>query len=101
MGVEFERNVKDVGYSEEGVYKKVWEVNKVEGVGEGVEMVKEKVEGKVEDMWLEGDWIRLKVEGMSVRLGMIEGEGLKWMKFEGEKWGIGLNGGYLCLGCSK
>ena len=91
MAVQFERNVKHVPYSQERVYNKLSDLNNLEGVRERLDMVKDKLDGKLEDMSFDRDSITLKVQGISLTLRIIEREPLKCIKFEGDKSPIPLN----------
>ena len=63
MAVQFESNVKHVPYSQERVYNKLSDLNNLEGVRERLDMVKDKLDGKLEDMSFDRDSITLKVQG--------------------------------------
>ena len=91
MAVQFESNVKHVPYSQERVYNKLSDLNNLEGVRELLDMVKDKLDGKLEDMSFDRDSITLKVQGISLTLRIIEREPLKCIKFEGDKSPIPLN----------
>ena len=91
MAVQFESNVKHVPYSQERVYNKLSDLNNLEGVRERLDMVKDKLDGKLEDMPFDRDSITLKVQGISLTLRIIEREPLKCIKFEGDKSPIPLN----------
>lgn len=91
MAVQFESNVKHVPYSQERVYNKLSDLNNLEGVRERLNMVKDKLDGKLEDMSFDRDSITLKVQGISLTLRIIEREPLKCIKFEGDKSPIPLN----------
>lgn len=91
MAVQFESNVKHVPYSQERVYNKLSDLNNLEGVRECLDMVKDKLDGKLEDMSFDRDSITLKVQGISLTLRIIEREPLKCIKFEGDKSPIPLN----------
>ncbi len=91
MAVQFESNVKHVPYSQERVYNKLSDLNNLEGVRERLDMVKDELDGKLEDMSFDRDSITLKVQGISLTLRIIEREPLKCIKFEGDKSPIPLN----------
>lgn len=91
MAVQFESNVKHVPYSQERVYNKLSDLNNLEGVRGRLDMVKDKLDGKLEDMSFDRDSITLKVQGISLTLRIIEREPLKCIKFEGDKSPIPLN----------
>lgn len=88
---QYESNVKHVPYSQERVYNKLSDLNNLEGVRERLDMVKDKLDGKLEDMSFDRDSITLKVQGISLTLRIIEREPLKCIKFEGDKSPIPLN----------
>ena len=83
--------MKHVPYSQERVYNKLSDLNNLEGVRERLDMVKDKLDGKLEDMSFDRDSITLKVQGISLTLRIIEREPLKCIKFEGDKSPIPLN----------
>ena len=83
--------MKHVHYSQERVYNKLTDLNNLEGVRERLDMVKDKLDGKLEDMSFDRDSITLKVQGISLTLRIIEREPLKCIKFEGDKSPIPLN----------
>lgn len=91
MAVQFESNVKHVPYSQGRVYNKLSDLNNLEEVRERLDMVKDKLDGKLEDMSFDRDSITLKVQGISLTLRIIEREPLKCIKFEGDKSPIPLN----------
>lgn len=91
MAVQFESNVKHVPYSQERVYNKLSDLNNLEGVRERLNEVKDKLDGKLEDMSFDRDSITLKVQGINLTLRIIERDPLKCIKFEGDKSPIPLN----------
>lgn len=91
MAVQFESNVKHVPYSQERVYNKLSDLNNLEGVRDRLNEVKDKLDGKLEDMSFDCDSITLKVQGINLTLRIIEREPLKCIKFEGDKSPVPLN----------
>ena len=91
MAVQFESNVKHVPYSQERVYNKLSDLNNLEGVWDRLNEVKDKLDGKLEDMSFDRDSITLKVQGINLTLRIIEREPLKCIKFEGDKSPVPLN----------
>ena len=91
MAVQFESNVKHVPYSQERVYNKLSYLNNLEGVRDRLNEVKDKLDGKLEDMSFDRDSITLKVQGINLTLRIIEREPLKCIKFEGDKSPVPLN----------
>lgn len=83
--------MKHVPYSQERVYNKLSDLNNLEGVRERLNEVKDKLDGKLEDMSFDRDSITLKVQGINLTLRIIEREPLKCIKFEGDKSPIPLN----------
>lgn len=91
MAVQFESNVKHVPYSQERVYNKLSDLNNLKGVRDRLNEVKDKLDGKLEDMSFDRDSITLKVQGINLTLRIIEREPLKCIKFEGDKSPVPLN----------
>lgn len=89
--LQYESSVKFVPYSQERVYNKLSYLNNLESVRERLDMVKDKLEGKLEDMSFDRDSLTLKVQGISLTLRIIEREPMKCIKFEGDKSPIPLN----------
>ncbi|MCI5743264.1 SRPBCC family protein [Phocaeicola faecicola] len=88
---QFESTVKHVPYSQERVYNKLSDLNNLESVRERLDMLKEKLDGKLEDMAFDRDSLTLKVQGITLTLRIIEREPMKCIKFEGDKSPIPLN----------
>lgn len=88
---QFESTVKHVPYSQERVYNKLSDLNNLESVRERLDMLKEKLDGKLEDMAFDRDSLTLKVQGITQTLRIIEREPMKCIKFEGDKSPIPLN----------
>ena len=91
MAVQFESNVKHVPYSQERVYNKLSDLNNLESVRQRLDAVKDKLDGKLEDMSFDQDSITLKVQGISLTLRIIEREPMKCIKFEGDKSPVPMN----------
>lgn len=91
MAVQFESNVKHVPYSQERVYNKLSDLSNLEGVRDRLKQVKEKLDGKLEDMTFDRDSITIKVQGIALTLRIIEREPMKCIKFEGDKTPVPLN----------
>ena len=91
MAVQFESNVKHVPYSQERVYNKLSDLNNLEGVRDRLEQVKEKLDGKLEDMTFDRDSITIKVQGIALTPRITEREPMKCIKFEGDKTPVPLN----------
>ena len=83
--VQFERTVKHVHYSQEREYTKMSDLSYLESVRERLDMMKEKLQGKVEDLSFDRDSLTVKVQGISLTLRIIEREPMKCVKFEGDK----------------
>lgn len=88
---QFESTVKHVPCSQERVYNKLSDLNNLESVRERLDMLKEKLDGKLEDMAFDRDSLTLKVQGITLTLRIIEREPMKCIKFEGDKSPIPLN----------
>lgn len=89
--VKFESEVKYVPYSQERVYTKLADLNNLASVRERLDLLKDKLEGKLEDMSFDQDSLTLKVQGISLTLRIVEREPMKCIKFEGDKTPIPLN----------
>lgn len=91
MAVQFESSIKHVPYSQERVYNKLSDLNNLESVRERLDLLKDKLDGKLEDMDFDTDSLTLKVQGISLTLRIVEREPMKCIKFEGDKSPIPLN----------
>lgn len=91
MAVQFESSIKHVLYSQERVYNKLSDLNNLESVRERLDLLKDKLDGKLEDMNFDTDSLTLKVQGISLTLRIVEREPMKCIKFEGDKSPIPLN----------
>ena len=80
-----------VPYSQERVYNKLSDLNNLESVRQRLDAVKDKLDGKLEDMSFDQDSITLKVQGISLTLRIIEREPMKCIKFEGDKSPVPMN----------
>lgn len=89
--VKFESEVKHVPYSQGRVYTKLADLNNLASVCERLDLLKDKLEGKLEDMSFDQDSLTLKVQGISLTLRIVEREPMKCIKFEGDKTPIPLN----------
>lgn len=89
--VKFESEVKHVPYSQERVYTKLADLNNLASIRERLDLLKDKLEGKLEDMSFDQDSLTLKVQGISLTLRIVEREPMKCIKFEGDKTPIPLN----------
>lgn len=73
------------------MYNKLSDLNNLEGVRDRLNEVKDKLDGKLEDMSFDRDSITLKVQGINLTLRIIKREPLKCIKFEGDKSPVPLN----------
>lgn len=89
--VQFESNVKQVPHSQERVYNKLSDLSNLNAVHEYLSLIKEKSDGKLEDLIFDQDSLTVKVQGISLTLRIVEREPLKCIKFEGEKTPVPLN----------
>lgn len=88
---QYESNIKHIPYSQERVYGKLSDLNNLSSIKDRLDMLKEKLNGKLEDMSFDTDSITLKVQGLSLTLRIIEREPMKCIKFEGEHTPVPLN----------
>lgn len=88
---QYESSIKHIPYSQERVYNKLSDLNNLNSVRDRLDLIKEKLDGKLEDMSFDSDSLTLKVQGFNLTLRIIEREPLKCIKFEGDKTPIQLN----------
>ena len=89
--VQYESSIKHIPYSQERVYNKLSDLNNLNSVRDRLDLIKDKLDGKLEDMSFDSDSLTLKVQGFNLTLRIIEREPLKCIKFEGDKTPIPLN----------
>ena len=88
---QYESSIKHIPYSQERVYNKLSYLNNLNSVRDRLDLIKDKLDGKLEDMSFDSDSLTLKVQGFNLTLRIIEREPLKCIKFEGDKTPIPLN----------
>lgn len=88
---QYESSIKHIPYSQERVYNKLSDMNNLNSVRDRLDLIKDKLDGKLEDMSFDSDSLTLKVQGFNLTLRIIEREPLKCIKFEGDKTPIPLN----------
>ena len=88
---QYESSIKLIPYSQERVYNKLSDLNNLNSVRDRLDLIKDKLDGKLEDMSFDSDSLTLKVQGFNLTLRIIEREPLKCIKFEGDKTPIPLN----------
>ena len=88
---QYESSIKHIPYSQERVYNKLSDLNNLNSVRDRLDLIKDKLDGKLEDMSFDSDSLTLKVQGFNLTLRIIEREPLKCIKFEGDKTPIPLN----------
>lgn len=88
---QYESSIKHIPYSQERVYNKLSDLNNLNSVRDRLDLIKDKLDGKLEDMSFDSDSLTLKVQGFNLTLRIIERESLKCIKFEGDKTPIPLN----------
>lgn len=88
---QYESSIKHIPYSQEQVYNKLSDLNNLNSVRDRLDLIKDKLDGKLEDMTFDSDSLTLKVQGLNLTLRIIEREPLKCIKFEGDKTPIPLN----------
>lgn len=88
---QYESSIKHIPYSQERVYSKLSDLTNLSSVKDSLELVKDKLNGKLEDMSFDRDSLTLKVQGISLTLRIVEREPMKCIKFEGDKTPIPLN----------
>ena len=88
---QYESSIKHIHYSQERVYNKLSDLNNLNSVSDRLDLIKDKLDGKLEDMTFDSDSLTMKVQGYNLTLRIIEREPLKCIKFEGDKTPIPLN----------
>lgn len=88
---QYESSIKHIPYSQERVYNKLSDLNNLNSVRDRLDLIKDKLDGKLEDMTFDSDSLTLKVQGFNLTMRIIEREPLKCIKFEGDKTSIPLN----------
>ncbi|WP_455672725.1 SRPBCC family protein [Phocaeicola sp.] len=88
---KFESEIKFVPYNQERVYNKLADLNNLADIREKLEEMRDKLEGKVQDMTFDRDSLTLTVQGINVTLRIIEREPYKCIKFEGDKSPVPMN----------
>ena len=88
---QFESSIKHVPYSQERVYNKLSDLSNLESVKERLDLMKDKLEGKVEDLSFDKDSLTVKIQGFNLTLQIVEREPMKCIKFEGAQTPIPLN----------
>ena len=88
---QYESSIKHIPYSQERVYNKLSDLNNLNSVRDRLDLIKDKLDGKLEDMTFDSDSLTLKVQGFNLTLRIIEREPLKCIKFEGDETPIPLN----------
>lgn len=88
---QYESSIKHIPYSQERVYNKLSDLNNLNSVRDRLDLIKDKLDGKLEDMSFDSDSLTLKAQGFNLTLRIIEREPLKCIKFEGDKTPIPLN----------
>ena len=88
---QYESSIKHIPYSQERVYNKLSDLNNLNSVRDRLDLIKDKLDGKLEDMTFDSDSLTLKVQGFNLTLRIIGREPLKCIKFEGDKTPIPLN----------
>lgn len=89
--IQFESGVKQIPFSQERVYNRLSDLNNLESLREHWDAIKEKTEGKLEDMTFDRDSLTVKVQSIALTLRIIEREPLKCIKFEGVNTPVPLN----------
>ena len=67
------------------------DLNNLESVRDRLGQMKDKLEGKLEDIAFDRDTITVKVQGIALTLRIVEREPMKCIKFEGDKSPVPMN----------
>lgn len=88
--VQAESSVKYVPYSQERVYNKLSDLNNLEEMRKSWDMVKTEMP-QMEDISFDRDSLTMKVQGITMKLCIIEREPCKCIKFAGKDTPVPLN----------
>lgn len=88
---KFESEIKVVPFSQERVYTKLEDLNNLSALAENVDALKEKMDGKIENIECDHDSLTVTTHGMKLKLAVIEREPMKLIKFEGQGTPVPLN----------
>ena len=89
--VKYESDIKYIPYSQERVYAKLSDLTNLQGISQHMDQIREKTEGKLQDLTFDSDSMTITVQGMNVTLRIIEREPSKCIKFEGENSPLPIN----------
>jgi carbon monoxide dehydrogenase subunit G len=82
---KYESEIKYVPYSQERVYTRLEDLTFLQGLESQIDLIREKSEGKVENVQVDRDSLTLTIQGMNLTLRIVEREPMKCIKFEGDK----------------
>jgi carbon monoxide dehydrogenase subunit G len=82
---KYESEIKYVPYSQERVYTRLEDLTFLQGLEQNIDLIREKSEGKVENVSCDRDSLTLTIQGVNVTLRIVEREPMKCIKFEGDK----------------
>ena len=88
---QFESTIKYVPYTQERVYEKLSDLTNLADLAEKLENIKSQLDGKLEDLTFDQDSLSVKVQGINLKLRIIERESCKCIKFEGVNTPIPIN----------
>ena len=88
---QYESEIIHLHFSQEQVYNKLSDLSNLAPLRDNLELIKEKTDGKVEDINFDSDSLTLKVQGFNLTLKIIEREPMKCIKFEGVNTPVPLN----------
>lgn len=80
---QYESDIIHLKFSQEQVYTKLSDLSNLAPLKDQLELIKEKTDGKVEDMSFDTDTMTIKVQGVNLTLRIVEREPNKCIKFEG------------------
>ena len=63
---QYESSIKHIPYSQERVYNKLSDLNNLNSVRDRLDLIKDKLDGKLEDMTFDSDSLTLKVQGFNL-----------------------------------
>lgn len=88
---QYESSVRYIPFSQEEVYNKLEDLNNLEPVKGKMDLLREKTDGKLEDIEFDRDTVTVWVQGMKLTMRIIEREPMKCIKFEDVQSPIPMN----------
>ena len=88
---QYESSVRYIPFSQEVVYNKLSDLNNLAPVKDRMDLLREKTDGKLEDIDFDQDTVTVRIQGMNLTMRIIEREPMKCIKFEDVQSPIPMN----------